>query len=422
MTSEEDTKMLALFKSLGVPPMKDAEELKKYMTEFGGITTTKIKTQLNVPRISTFFGEKDKGEVSYPTWVYEVMSLREEHIYPDELLLQAIRRSLKGHAADQLRHLGLKPTIDDILFNFESTYGVVETAETILKKFYACKQLPGESVLNYCIRLEDIHARAVEMKVLGEVDGMLKRVFFRGLTPQLRHLSNYKFETILEYTPFKREVRQIENEIEDDKDDEKVEVKTRCQAVNKKEEKMEKSKIDQQFNQLVTMMGKMNDRMDIFEKNLPTQCVEQNTPAEQPPTAFQQVPKQQTQNYPQQSHYYDHQSNDPRQGQQSHYYDHQSNDPRQFQPNPYASQYQSQDQPYFSPQQQQSYRPVGWRGQKHYRGSRGYRPRGQGPYRGQGRGDNSYRTVRPLAGTTFQPECYACHERGHMARDCPLNM
>jgi len=214
---DEDTKMLAYLKALGVPAMKDLEDLKKFMTDFGASKApepiepvirpepvAKARANLQPPRISLFFGEEGKGEVAYQTWAYEVKCLKAEGTYTNEVLLQSIRRSLRGNAADQLRYIGIKPTIDSILDSFSSTYGMVETPESILTKFYACKQNADETVINFCIRLEDIHSQAVEMKALTEVDEKLKRVFHRGLTPQLKHLSAFKFETVPSYKDFKK--------------------------------------------------------------------------------------------------------------------------------------------------------------------------------------------------------------------------
>ena len=51
---------------------------------------------------------------------------------------------------------------------------------------------------------------------------------------------------------------------------------------------------------------------------------------------------------------------------------------------------------------------------------RGFRDRGTGPRRGQGRGDDSYSVQRPVASNTFTPrKCYNCNDPNHMARDCP---
>ena len=439
----EDEKMLAYLKLLGVPPMKDVDDLKRFMTEYGvktepGTTDPKkvdpkpaSKTHLSFPKIPIFFGEEGKGEVSFKTWAYEINCLIAEDLYSNDVLLQAVRRSLRGHAADQLRYLGVKPTISEILENFASTYGMVETPESILRKFYACKQAAEETVTNYCIRLEDIYAQALEMKALAESD-MLRRVFYRGLTPQLRHLAAFKFETTSDYRTLKKEVRQIENDLGDDKPTDGAtkskssDKAAKCNSINKKEEQHE-TKMEKQFDKITSMLEKLNTRMDVFEteKANEAQNLETSTPA------CQQV-RQQRQH-----------SSQPQATSQSQHSDTQA----QYQPNFYGGAAQSQmyqpppqmyqqlPQMYQQPQQYQQgnfygqqpyyqqppYRPMGWRGRKHMRGPRGNRARGQGPFIGQGRGNNAYRFQRPNASYTFMPECYACHNRGHIARDCPLN-
>jgi hypothetical protein len=71
---------------------------------------------------------------------------------------------------------------------------------------------------------------------------------------------------------------------------------------------------------------------------------------------------------------------------------------------------------------ERGYHVIGQRGPRHNRGARG-QFQGRRPYRGQGRGTNSYRPTRPIAGTTFRPhiQCYNCNEHGHYASECPLN-
>jgi hypothetical protein len=55
-----------------------------------------------------------------------------------------------------------------------------------------------------------------------------------------------------------------------------------------------------------------------------------------------------------------------------------------------------------------------YRGQYSYRGFRGgYQ---QQTYN-RGRGET--RTTRPTATGTFQPTCYTCNQKGHLARNCP---
>ncbi|KAH3888213.1 hypothetical protein DPMN_012244 [Dreissena polymorpha] len=70
----------------------------------------------------------------------------------------------------------------------------------------------------------------------------------------------------------------------------------------------------------------------------------------------------------------------------------------------------------------QGFRLTGNRGPRHFRGVRG-RFQERRPYRGHGRGNNSYRPRRPLGSNTFRPniQCFQCNKFGHFASNCPLN-
>lgn len=59
--------------------------------------------------------------MSFYTWKYEVRCLLQERIYREEQILQGIRRSRKGEAANVLRRLGAGVSVEDILKKFEST-------------------------------------------------------------------------------------------------------------------------------------------------------------------------------------------------------------------------------------------------------------------------------------------------------------
>lgn len=117
-------------------------------------------------KISTFYGVAGKGEVGFYTWKYEVKCLLKEKVYREKQILQGIRRSCKGEAANILRRLGTGVSAEEILKKFESTYGHIDSEEMVLKKFYACQQTQEESVTTYTAKLEELFAHAVEIKAV----------------------------------------------------------------------------------------------------------------------------------------------------------------------------------------------------------------------------------------------------------------
>lgn len=79
-------------------------------------------------KLPTFSGEQiQKGEVNFDVWSYEVRCLKTQ--YPESVILQSVRSSLKGTARNMLIPFGETATVDIILQKLDDFYGNVYTAE-----------------------------------------------------------------------------------------------------------------------------------------------------------------------------------------------------------------------------------------------------------------------------------------------------
>ena len=124
LSYEEAVKLVEAFNKLKVKPKADTpEDLELWLKGYGKEDTAKADPKVDVkkepspddktkttisstvhqPRISIFFGDTGKGEVSYAQWVYEVKCLMLEKVHKQEVIKQAIRNSLRGEAANLLR-------------------------------------------------------------------------------------------------------------------------------------------------------------------------------------------------------------------------------------------------------------------------------------------------------------------------------
>jgi hypothetical protein len=121
----DDLKLLKAFHELKVevkPKVEKTEDLLSFIKHYGAElnkdeasgATPKTIISHQFPKISQFYGEPGKGEVSFLTWRYEVRCLQEE-TYTEEQILLGIRRSCKGSAADILRRMGVHATLKDVL-------------------------------------------------------------------------------------------------------------------------------------------------------------------------------------------------------------------------------------------------------------------------------------------------------------------
>lgn len=267
--SEEERQILDVFHKLSVKPekMETPEDLitfVEYVKSFKSGPSTKVVTDessskgsYQFPRISTFYGEDNKGDVSWETFYFEICSLLADKYFTDDQILLGIRRAVKGNASDVVRRLGIGVTVKEVLTKLESTFGNIETKESILRKFYSTKQ-SNESILSFSSKLEEIFTQAVSLKALKKTDDeILKQVLYQGLRPDIKHLAAYKCDTIDDYDLFKIELRKIEAELKSESES----TTKRCNVAANLEKKE-----TSEMSEVKDLLKKLNDRIDNIEK------------------------------------------------------------------------------------------------------------------------------------------------------------
>ncbi|KAK3103445.1 hypothetical protein FSP39_019291 [Pinctada imbricata] len=85
----------------------------------------------SIPKLPTFSGNESsqKGEVTYDVWSFEVRCLKRTGQYPEHIILQALRNSLKGTARSMSVSLGEGASVNDVLTKLDGFYGTVSTCE-----------------------------------------------------------------------------------------------------------------------------------------------------------------------------------------------------------------------------------------------------------------------------------------------------
>lgn len=271
--SADESKLLETLRLLGIKPkLKSPEDILKIVNLFGtmkdegghtsGIGDSEPKPRsgtYHFPKLSTFYGEEVKGEVTWVTFKYEVEALITDNVFSLEQILLGMRRALKGTASDKVRRLGPGATLEQIIDKLESDYGTVESKESVMRKFYSCQQKSDETIEHFASRIEDLFDQAVKLKALNRTDtSLLKEILHAGLNRDLKHMSMYQHDKIKGYEEFKRELRKMEADIKDN--GVPIDKKTCKTAVNtEKKESTELSEIKQ-------LLLKMNDRLETLEK------------------------------------------------------------------------------------------------------------------------------------------------------------
>jgi hypothetical protein len=233
------------------------------------------KTPVNFrfPKLSYFFGEKDKGEVSWETFKFEIEALMADQIFTEEEILFGIRRAAKGTAGEIIRHLDLDTTVQEVIRKLNSTYGSIDNKQTILRKFYACTQ-GTDSVNTFASKLEEIYAQAIHLGAIRKDDRLLQEALYQGLNTELRHIALYKSETITDYDLFKMELRKLEADLKTPESETKAKT---CHAAQYRDKKEEKSDMEQ----LKDIVMQLHNKIDQLQKEKDTEKQQQQQQQQQ---------------------------------------------------------------------------------------------------------------------------------------------
>ena len=164
------------------------------------------------PKLAFFSGDGTKGEVLYWQWRNEVMSLVSEG-YNHSCIMQGVRRSLRGTAAEVFQNLGNQVSIPDLAEKLDIVFGVVVSAETLLGDFYNSSQRVDEKVVIWGCRLESLLARIIEQGLDADTHQMMRTRFWHGLCDSsIKHALRHRFDHGESYQELLTAARAVEHE------------------------------------------------------------------------------------------------------------------------------------------------------------------------------------------------------------------
>ena len=171
-----------------------------------------LMTGPGLPRLPNFNG--DSGEASFAHWVFEIQCLKKEG-YAELQILNAVRRSVRGQAAEVVLQLGEKCSLTDLLQKFEVIFGDVLPEETMLESFFSSRQHANENVASWGCRLEALLKKATKTSSMGEEaqQSMLLSKFWSGLRdPNLKMALRHVMGEAKDFSKLLKQARMVEDE------------------------------------------------------------------------------------------------------------------------------------------------------------------------------------------------------------------
>jgi hypothetical protein len=167
------------------------------------------------PFLPTFSGE-GKAHTSYNLWKFELKCLMDNPDVSQASIKQAVRKSVKGLAADVLMCLGETASLHALIQKFDSHFGNTKTQEQLLQQFFRAEQGEDQSCTAWGCELEELMYIIRDKNVfsLETTNDMLRSKFWTGLRSErvkeaLRHHvhNGETFESLL------RQARIVDSEV-----------------------------------------------------------------------------------------------------------------------------------------------------------------------------------------------------------------
>ena len=172
-------------------------------------TATTVRS-VEFPRIVTFSG---KGDVTYEMWRYEVRGLLRDNVFPEAIIMQGVRKSLRGAAAEVLLHMGEAVTVTGLIDKMDMVFGKVLPPEAVLEKFYTARQKRNERVAEWACRIEGLleELKPRQPMTRDTIDTMLRTKFFSGLCQeQIKVAIRHKYDAGESYNGLLMAARMLE--------------------------------------------------------------------------------------------------------------------------------------------------------------------------------------------------------------------
>ena len=238
---------------------------------------TYVSPTQEVPKLPNFSGEDQKNDVNYDVWRYQLKCLVLENAVTESVLLQAIRKSLRGTAREILVSIGTTASVDDILNKLDTLFGNECSDEYIMQTFYSTSQKEGESVTAYGCRLENILQMAVQNgHISGNAkDDMLRSKFWTGLrSDKFKNQTRHKYDSIKSYDLLLKEIRAIDLEINPQVDKVKSS-KGQQKSIQSDSDRSEIDKLSDKMKQMFNKMTKLESELKHYSNALGSTSVEQ---------------------------------------------------------------------------------------------------------------------------------------------------
>lgn len=174
------------------------------------------RMEVGRPRISMFSGSTAKDSTPFDVWRYEVTCLLADRLYSPDVVMETVRRNVKGDAARVVMRLGPRATVGEVLRKMGSIYGQVASQGALLSSFHAAQQTDSENVSEWSCRLEELMQQVEENSRINRcaTREMLRSKLWSGLrSAELKSATRHKFDTLMEVDELLVAIRATEHEV-----------------------------------------------------------------------------------------------------------------------------------------------------------------------------------------------------------------